>query len=102
MLERHAIFCKGLMLAYPTLRCQQSARQCRYAESAEICERVLHLNPLHFACLAGKGLCHRCLRQDAEAIACFEGAIAIHPYLNEVRSQLAEMKAPDKSAGDGI
>jgi tetratricopeptide (TPR) repeat protein len=63
---------------------------------------VVQLNPLHYAALSGKGLCHDHLKERESAIECFERALQIYPFMSQVQKRLNELKRPYESAGDGV
>lgn len=65
---------------------------CRFHDSIEACETVLALNPLHFHCLAGKGICHEKIHQPSEAMACFRRALEINPHITSVQKKLQGME----------
>lgn len=52
------------------------------------CEATLARKPHHFGALSGQGLCHMALGQHREAAAMFRRALAVHPHLETVRSNL--------------
>jgi len=60
-----------------------------FERSIADCERTLELNPHHFACLCGQGLCHLALRQFRRADACFRRSLKLHPRLEPARLNLA-------------
>lgn len=45
------------------------------------CEQCLELNPIHFAALSGKGLCHLMLDDKEAALSCLNHALSINPRL---------------------
>jgi hypothetical protein len=61
---------------------------------------VLHLNPLHYPALSGKGLSHAALKQNVKAIESFKRALAINPHLKQVRERLIMLESIEASAGD--
>ncbi len=63
--------------------------QGEYERAIADCERTLELNPHHFACLCGQGLCHLALRQFRRAEACFRRSLSLHPRLEPARHNLA-------------
>ena len=63
--------------------------QGEYERSIADCERTLELNPHHFACLCGQGLCHLALRQFRQAEACFRKTLGLHPRMEAARHNLA-------------
>ncbi len=44
------------------------------------CQKVLHLNPVHFGALHGMGLCYAAMGNYVEAIKAFRNALQIQPY----------------------
>lgn len=69
--------------------------------SLRACEVVLDLNPHHFSCAAGAGMCFIALGKHEEALACLEAALAINPRLEHVAATAARMResAPPTSKG---
>ncbi|MGH2362340.1 MAG: tetratricopeptide repeat protein [bacterium] len=63
--------------------------QGEYERSIADCESTLELNPHHFACLCGQGLCHLALRQFRQAEACFRKTLGLHPRMEAARHNLA-------------
>ena len=59
-----------------------------YAASIADCRETLARNPHHFGALSGQGLCHMALNQYKEAAELFRRALAVHPYLENARSNL--------------
>jgi len=55
----------------------------RDAESVADIQKVLQLEPRHFGALAGLGLIHMRANNWKSAIASFERALELHPYLGE-------------------
>ncbi len=55
----------------------------RNAESVSDIQKVLELEPRHFGALAGLGLIHMRAENWKSAIASFERALELHPFLNE-------------------
>lgn len=64
---------------------------CRVHESIAACERVLQLNPTHYLALSGKGMCHAKLGQHGCAADSWRAALAINPFLPQLRRFLAEI-----------
>lgn len=54
----------------------------RHELSIQDCLATLRLNPWHFGAMAGLGHCHAHEGRLAEALACYEAALAIHPGLD--------------------
>lgn len=55
----------------------------RDAESVRDIQQVLRIEPRHFGALAGLGLIHMRAKNWKSAIASFERALEVHPFLNE-------------------
>ena len=55
----------------------------RDAESVRDIQQVLRIEPRHFGALSGLGLIHMRAKNWKSAIASFERAIALHPFLGE-------------------
>ena len=72
----------------------------RWAESIEDYRRTVERMPCHFGAWAGMGHSHAHEGQAAEAIACYERALAINPHLDCVRQAVDALRG-DPSAGDG-
>ena len=75
--------------------------QGQYDRAIADCETTLELNPHHFACLCGQGLCHLALRQFRQAEACFRKALRLHPRLEAARHNLALAVQARIVAGNG-
>lgn len=73
-------------------------RRCRWQDSIDVCETVLQLNPLHYAALSGKALCHVSLQENDKAIACFRRALEINPFMKQVRERLAALELSEREA----
>lgn len=69
---------------------------CRFQESIDACETVLALNPLHYAALSGKGLCHAGVKENGKAIECFKRALAINPFMSSVKNRLIQLERANK------
>ena len=72
-----------------------------HAQSLADIEKVLSLEPRHFGALAGRGRIHVAAERWAEALAAFEAAVAINPFLREKEQlipQLRERMGGTKSA----
>ena len=63
----------------------------RDAESVRDIQQVLRIEPRHFGALAGLGLIHMRAENWKSAIAAFERAIELHPFLSE-RAFLPELR----------
>ena len=75
--------------------------QGEYERSIVDCEATLELNPHHFACVCGQGLCHLALRQFRQAEACFRKALTLHPRLETARHNLELSVQARIAAGNG-
>ena len=64
-----------------------------YRGSLEDIEKTLGLEPRHFGALSGRGQCYIHLDRPALAIEAFEAALAIHPWLPNIRQQIETLKA---------
>jgi len=52
------------------------------------CRETLTRNPNHFGALSGQGLCHMALHQYKDAAELFRRALAVHPHLENARTNL--------------
>jgi len=59
-----------------------------FTGSIEDCRETLARNPNHFGALSGQGLCHMALQQHTQAAELFRRALAVHPHLENARSNL--------------
>ena len=59
-----------------------------YTGSIADCRETLARNPNHFGALSGQGLCHMALHQYKDAAELFRRALAVHPHLENARSNL--------------
>ena len=66
--------------------------------SLRACEVVLDLNPWHFSCAAGAGMCFIALGKHEEALACLEVALEINPRLEHVAATAARMRKNNSSS----
>ena len=64
----------------------------QYKRSLADAERVLELEPRHFAALAGLGVLHRELGDERAALQAFRRALAIHPFLSVARRAVKELE----------
>lgn len=64
--------------------------QGRYRAAIADCERVIHLNPIHFGALHGLGLCYAAVGSYSAAIQAFRQALAIQPYSLENQRWILE------------
>jgi tetratricopeptide (TPR) repeat protein len=63
-----------------------------YAGSKDDVDKVLALEPRHFGALAGLGLIYGALEQEEDAIAAFERALAVHPFMSNARENIELMR----------
>lgn len=63
-----------------------------YGEAVADIERVLALEPRHFAALAGLGRILLELEDKKAALRAFDAALAINPHLNDVRKESNELR----------
>lgn len=68
-----------------------------YSEAIEDIRRVLALEPRHFGALAGLGRILLLYDCDEAALVAFEAALAVNPYLDQVREQAGRLR--NKLAG---
>ena len=59
-----------------------------YAGSIADCRETTARNPHHFGALSGQGLCHMALGEYREAADCFRRTLAVHPHLENARTNL--------------
>lgn len=57
-------------------------------ESLEDISRALELEPRHFGALSGRGQCYLLLERPQAALAAFETALVVHPWLPTARQQV--------------
>ncbi len=60
--------------------------------SADDCRNTIDRMPCHFGAWAGLGHCHANASRFDDAIACYEQATAINPYLVALRQSIADLK----------
>lgn len=63
-----------------------------YARAVEDCERVLQLNPHHYAAAAGLGQCLLKLGRPRAALHAFRTALAINPDLDDVQDIITALE----------
>jgi len=63
-----------------------------YSRSIADVERTLALEPRHFGALSGLGLINMALDRPAEALAAFEAALAVHPFMPHARRMVKELR----------
>ncbi len=56
-----------------------------YLASLQDIEQTLKLEPRHFGALAGRGLCYLALDEEDKALAAFEAALKLHPWMPSAR-----------------
>jgi tetratricopeptide (TPR) repeat protein len=64
-----------------------------YGPSISDINRTLALEPRHFGAMSGLGMILRELDQDKRAIEVFRAALAIDPYLDDVKKALEQLEA---------
>ena len=69
-------------------------------ESAAEIEETLKREPRHFGALSGLGLVNLARGREAEALAAFERALAIHPHLPGAAARIRALR--DRLKGRGI
>jgi len=57
-----------------------------YLASLSDIEQTLKLEPRHFGALAGRGLCYLALDEEDKALAAFEAALKLHPWMPSART----------------
>jgi tetratricopeptide (TPR) repeat protein len=66
-----------------------------YKKSIFDIERTLALEPRHFGALSGLGMIMRDIGQDKRAIDAFKRALAVDPYLDNVKKALDDIQVDD-------
>jgi tetratricopeptide (TPR) repeat protein len=66
-----------------------------YAKSIADIGRTLALDPRHFGALAGLGMIMHGLGDDKRAIEAYKGALAVDPYLDNIKKALDALQAGD-------
>lgn len=61
--------------------------------------RVLELEPRHFAALAGLGLIAAARGREADALSAFERALAINPHLRDIRARVETLRRRSRDRG---
>jgi tetratricopeptide (TPR) repeat protein len=64
----------------------------QYERSLADAQRVLELEPRHFAALAGLGVLHKEMGNDRAALQAFRRALAIHPHLSVAQRAVKELE----------
>jgi tetratricopeptide (TPR) repeat protein len=73
-----------------------------YEASARDVDKTLALEPRHFGALSGLGLINMALERDEAAVAAFEAALKIHPYLPGVKINLETLRKRANQRGRAI
>lgn len=68
-------------------------RRGEFTRSAADCERVLKLNPHHFAAASGMGQCYLRMKKPKAALRAFQTALTINPDLETVREAVDALVA---------
>ena len=71
--------------------------QKQYERSIADCEKVLELNPFHFAAQVGIGQCYLQMRRHKSALKAFRNALRINPNLDDIAETVRAIEA---SLGD--
>ena len=71
--------------------------QKQYERSIQDCERVLELNPYHFAAQVGIGQCYLQMHRHKAALKAFRNALRINPNLDDIAETVRAIEA---SLGD--
>lgn len=64
----------------------------QYERSLADAEKVLELEPRHFAALAGLGMLHKAMGNERAALQAFRRALAIHPHLSVAQRAVKELE----------
>ena len=64
----------------------------KHQGSIEDIEKTLELEPRHFGALSGLGLVYLALGRDADALAAFRRALAVHPHLPGTAEKIEELE----------
>ena len=64
----------------------------QYDESLKDCQHTVERMRCHFGALAGMGHCHAHQGRFAQAIRCYEKALAVNPGLTGIKQVIAELK----------
>jgi tetratricopeptide (TPR) repeat protein len=64
----------------------------QYERSLADAEKVLELEPRHFAALAGLGVLHKEMGNQRAALQAFRRALAIHPHLSVAQRAVKELE----------
>ena len=74
----------------------------RYEESIADCRRTVELIPCHFGAWAGMGHSHLHLDQFADALRCYDRAMAINPHLDSLRQAAEQIRTRIGRSGAGL
>lgn len=64
----------------------------RYREAIADARITLEMNPYHFACASGMGLCCAAIGDNAAALAAYQQAVAINPRLSALRQHIMQLR----------
>ena len=73
-----------------------------YAHALEDIEHTLKLEPRHFGALSGRGQCYMQLNKPELALAAFEQALVIHPWLADVPRYIETLRTYLNGGGRAI
>ena len=73
-----------------------------YAHALDDIEHTLKLEPRHFGALSGRGQCYLQLNKPELALAAFEQALAIHPWLADVPRYIETLRTYLNGSGRAI
>ena len=59
-----------------------------FQQSIDDCRKVLELNPRHFGCLSGLGMCYAALGDSEKAAQWYKKALSVHPSMRGPRKAL--------------
>ncbi|CAE7284308.1 unnamed protein product [Symbiodinium natans] len=59
-----------------------------FQQSVDDCKKVLELNPRHFGCLSGLGMCYAALGEPETAAHWYKKALSVHPFMQGPRKAL--------------
>ncbi|KAL4451207.1 hypothetical protein ABPG77_009279 [Micractinium sp. CCAP 211/92] len=64
----------------------------RYHEAIADARVTLEMNPYHFACASGMGLCCAAVGDNAGALAAYQQAVAINPRMSALRQHIMQLR----------
>lgn len=64
----------------------------RYREAIADARITLEMNPYHFACASGMGLCSAAIGDNAGALAAYQQAVAINPRMYHLRQHIMQLR----------